>query len=99
MADSILDYVATLAEATRSHPLITLGLSPRGTLALCRMAKAAAFMEERDYVIPQDIQKVFTDVAAHRMLVDSRARYQETTAKTILEEILKETPQPKVENA
>ena len=97
MADSILDYIATLAEATRNHPMITLGLSPRGTLALCRMTKAAAFMEERDYVIPEDVKKVFTDVAAHRMLLDSRARYQEQTAKGILEEILKETTEPKVE--
>ena len=97
MADSILDYIATLAEETRNHPMITLGLSPRGTLALCRMTKAAAFMEERDYVIPEDVKRVFTDVAAHRMLLDSRARYQEQTAKGILEEILKETTEPKVE--
>ena len=73
MADSILNYIATLAEATRNHPMITLGLSPRGTLALCRMTKAAAFMEERDYVIPEDVKKVFTDVTAHRMILDSRA--------------------------
>ena len=97
MADSILNYVATLAEATRNHPMITLGLSPRGTLALCRMTKAAAFMEERDYVIPEDVKKVFTDVTAHRMILDSRARYQEQSAKDILEEILKDTPAPKVE--
>ena len=97
MADSILNYIATLAEATRNHPMITLGLSPRGTLALCRMTKAAAFMEERDYVIPEDVKKVFTDVTAHRMILDSRARYQEQSAKDILEEILKDTPAPKVE--
>ena len=97
MADSILNYVATLAEATRNHPMITLGLSPRGTLALCRMTKAAAFMEERDYVIPEDVKRVFTDVTAHRMILDSRARYQEQSAKDILEEILKDTPAPKVE--
>ena len=97
MADSILDYIATLAEATRNHPMITLGLSPRGTLALCRMAKAAAFMEERDYVIPEDVKRVFTDVTAHRMILDSRARYQEQSAKDILEEILKDTEAPKVE--
>lgn len=54
-------------------------------------------MEERDYVIPEDVKRVFTDVAAHRMLLDSRARYQEQTAKGILEEILKETTEPKVE--
>ena len=99
MADSILNYIATLAEATRNHPMITLGLSPRGTLALCRMTKAAAFMEERDYVIPEDVKKVFTDVTAHRMILDSRARFQEQSAKDILEEILKDTPAPKVEAA
>ena len=97
MADSILNYIATLAEATRNHPMITLGLSPRGTLALCRMTKAAAFMEERDYVIPEDVKRVFTDVTAHRMILDSRARYQEQSAKDILEEILKDTEAPKVE--
>ena len=99
MADSILNYIATLAEATRNHPMITLGLSPRGTLALCRMTKAAAFMEERDYVVPEDVKRVVTDVTAHRMILDSRARYQEQSAKDILEEILKDTPAPKVEGA
>ena len=47
VADAVLDYIAKLAEATREHELITLGLSPRGTLALCRMTKAAAYMRER----------------------------------------------------
>lgn len=97
MADAILDYIAILAEATRSHPMITLGLSPRGTLALCRMTKAAAFMEDRDYVIPEDVKKVFSDVTAHRMILDSRARYQEQSARNILEELLNRTPAPKVE--
>ena len=90
-------YVADLAESTRKHELITLGLSPRGTLALVRMAKAAAYMKERDYVIPKDVQEVFKDVAAHRMILDSKARYQEKTARAILTEILSEVPEPKVE--
>lgn len=97
VAEEVLDYIASLAEATREHEMIVLGLSPRGTLALCRMAKAAAYMSERDYVIPQDIQNVFEDVAAHRMVLDSRARYQEKTAREILDEILASVPQPKVE--
>ncbi len=97
VADQVLDYVADLAEATRKHVLITLGLSPRGTLALVRMAKAAAYMKERDYVIPKDVQDVFKDVAAHRMILDSKARYQEKTAGEILSEILSEVPEPKVE--
>ena len=50
-----------------------------------------------DYVIPKDVQTVFKDVAAHRMVLDSRARYQEKSAREILDEILAEVPQPKVE--
>ena len=97
VADEVLDYIAKLAEATREHEMIVLGLSPRGTLALCRMAKAVAYMSARDYVIPKDVQTVFKDVAAHRMVLDSRARYQEKSAREILDEILAEVPQPKVE--
>lgn len=97
VADEVLDYIAKLAEATREHEMIVLGLSPRGTLALCRMAKAAAYMSARDYVIPKDVQTVFKDVAAHRMVLDSRARYQEKSTREILDEILAEVPQPKVE--
>ena len=97
VADEVLDYIAKLAEATREHEMIVLGLSPRGTLALCRMAKAAAYMSARDYVIPKDVQTVFKDVAAHRMVLDSRARYQEKSAREILDEILAEVPQPKAE--
>ena len=97
VADEVLDYIAKLAEATREHEMIVLGLSPRGTLALCRMAKAAAYMSARDYAIPKDVQTVFKDVAAHRMVLDSRARYQEKSAREILDEILAEVPQPKVE--
>ena len=97
VADVVLDYIAKLAEATRDHELITLGLSPRGTLALCRMTKAAAYMKERDYVVPQDVNYVFKDVAAHRMILDSKARYQEKTAREILDEILDSVPEPKVE--
>ena len=97
VADQVLDYVAHLAEATRNHELITLGLSPRGTLALVRMAKAAAYMKERDYVIPKDVQDVFKDVAAHRMILDSKARYQEKSAREILSEIQADVAEPKVE--
>ena len=97
VADVVLDYIAKLAEATRDHELITLGLSPRGTLALCRMTKAAAYMKERDYVVPQDVKDVFKDVTAHRMILDSKARYQEKTAREILDEILDSVPEPKVE--
>lgn len=97
VSDEILSYVADLAEATRNHELIILGLSPRGTLALCRMAKACAFMDERDYVVPEDVAVVFGDVAGHRMILDSRARYEDKSSRQILSEILQSVPVPKVE--
>ena len=97
VSDEVLSYIADLAEATRSHELITLGLSPRGTLALCRMAKAAAYLAGRDYMVPEDVVNVFQDVAGHRMVLESRARYEEKTARQILGEILETVPSPKVE--
>ena len=97
VSDQLLDYIAKLAEATRDHELITLGLSPRGTLALLRMTKAAAYMNDRDYVIPEDVKNVWADVAAHRMVLDSKARYQEKSAREILMEILADVQEPKVE--
>lgn len=61
------------------------------------MDKGGSLHGRRDYVIPEDVKKVFTDVTAHRMILDSRDRYQEQSAKDILEEILKDTSAPKVE--
>ena len=97
VSDEVLSYIADLAEATRKHELIMLGLSPRGTLALCRMAKAAAYLAGRDYMVPEDVINVFEDVAGHRMVLESRARYEEKTARQILGEILETVPSPKVE--
>ena len=97
VSDEVLSYIADLAEATRKHELIMLGLSPRGTLALCRMAKAAAYLAGRDYMVPEDVVNVIEDVAGHRMVLESRARYEEKTAKQILGEILETVPSPKVE--
>ena len=69
MADPLLEYVTRLTEATRAHPLVLLGVSPRGALAVCRMAKSRAFMHGRDYVLPEDVQSVFIDVCAHRLFL------------------------------
>ena len=97
VADAVLDYIASLAEATRADAMITLGLSPRGTLALLRMAKAYAFMAGRDYVVPKDVQSVFGDVAGHRMVLDAKARYEDKGARQILEQILLRVPVPRVD--
>ena len=63
-ADPVLAYAIRLCEATRSHPLVELGISPRGISALVKMARACAVLHERNYVVPEDAQEVFADVCA-----------------------------------
>ena len=92
--DRIFDYVTTLAEATRTHPMVELGVSPRGALALCRMAKAHAFLAGRDYAVPEDVAAVFPDVCAHRLILSAKARMMEEKAENILAEILKSVDMP-----
>ena len=92
--DRIFDYVTTLAEATRTHPMVELGVSPRGALALCRMSKAHAFLSGRDYVVPEDVAAVFPDVCAHRLILSAKARMMEEKAENILAEILKSVDMP-----
>ena len=92
--DRIFDYVTTLAEATRTHPMVELGVSPRGALALCRMAKAHAFLAGRDFVVPEDVAAVFPDVCAHRLILSAKARMMEEKAENILSEILKSVDMP-----
>ena len=92
--DSILEYVTSLANATREHELIRLGVSPRGALAVVRMAKAHAFLEGRDFVTPEDVQQIFADVCGHRILLNPKARVAELSAEDILKQVLKETKSP-----
>ena len=94
MKEELLEYVTRLAEASRAHPLVTLGISPRGALAVCRMARARALVEDRNYVIPADVAYVFTDVCAHRLVLSAKARINETRAEDVLAEILQDTKRP-----
>ena len=96
VADSVYAYIAELTEATRVNPEILLGVSPRGALALCRAAKANAYLEGRDYTTPEDVCAVFYDVVAHRLVMSARARLHEVTAKMALDEILERVKKPDV---
>lgn len=91
ISDDILYYLIRLCEATREHPLVELGISPRGVWALTKMAKAWAILKDRSYVIPEDVQEVFTDVCAHRLILKPQARLEGISEKEILQDILKET--------
>ena len=88
IVDAVLAYAIQLCEATRSHPLVELGISPRGVSALVNMARAQAVLRERNYVIPEDVQSVFLDVCAHRLVLRPQARVDGVTARDILTEIL-----------
>ncbi len=96
VADAIYEYVTRLVEATRTMEEITLGISPRGALALCRMSKAHAYVSGRDYVIPKDVFEVFSDVCAHRIRLSAKAKMTEVTAESCLKEILAQTELPKI---
>lgn len=94
--DRIYEYLASLVLATRTHDLIQLGISPRGTIALTAMAKARAFVQGREFLLPEDIQAVFMDVAGHRLVLSPKARISHVTLEQILIDIMRQVPAPKV---
>lgn len=96
VADPVYEYASRLVEETRHNQYIQIGISPRGALALCRAAKSHAFLDGRDYVVPEDVAAVFTDVCAHRLVLEAKARLHELSSEEILSVILKETAKPTV---
>ncbi|MCI8496904.1 MAG: MoxR family ATPase [Clostridiales bacterium] len=94
--DAIYEYITRLVQATREHEAVELGVSPRGALAVCRMAKAAAFLKGRDYVVPQDVRSIFPDVCAHRLMMNRRARIAGETGQNVIAGLLCKTEMPPV---
>ena len=89
IADSVLAYAIRLCEVTREHNLVELGISPRGVLALVKMAKANAVLEGRNYVIPEDVQNVYLDVCKHRIVLRPQAQIEGMNAEELLKDIMK----------
>ena len=89
--EAILDYITRLTMASREHAAVEVGISPRGALFLDRMAKAHAWMDGRDYVTGNDVQAVFRDVCAHRVLLKKSA---EKTVNDVLNDLLKTVENP-----
>lgn len=94
MSEQMFAYIAMLSKATREHTYIELGLSPRGSIACVRMARAWAYLRGRDYVLPEDVAGIFPDVAKHRIVLNARARVARVSAASVLEEVLVQTKQP-----
>ncbi len=94
--EAVVKYAVDLITATRAHDEILRGASPRATLALTAMAKAAAQIRGRDYVIPADVREVFPWIAAHRLILTSGAEGMGRTAEDILAEIAQRIPAPRL---
>ena len=94
MHDNVTDYIVTLINKTRGHKNLIRGGSPRATLALTSMAKACAYLNGRNYVVPSDVQKVFLPVIAHRLMLTPEAEINGVRTNDIAQEILKDTLSP-----
>jgi len=90
----IKQYIASLVEATRRHPAIYLGASPRGSLALFRTAQARALMQRRDFVLPDDVKALAEAVLAHRLILDPSKNSKDRSGRSNIAEILEMIPVP-----
>lgn len=94
VADEIKQYIVALITATRTHPDLYLGSSPRGSLALFRTAQARAAMAGRDYVIPDDVKALAEVTLSHRVIIGPSARMRDISPRVIIQDILATTPVP-----
>lgn len=93
-SDEICDYVVTLSEATRKTDLLLQGVSPRGSIAVLKLAKALACYEGRDFVIPEDIHRVMYPVCNHRIILSTKAKALNLSARDILNDTVKQVRVP-----
>lgn len=95
-AKEITDYIVSIVNATRDNKYITLGGSTRAAISLLKVAKAEAFINSKDYVVPQDVKKNAKAVLSHRITLSSLARTSNVSAETVIEDIVDRVPLPKV---
>ena len=95
VSEGLYEYAVSLTEATRNPELFALGLSPRGSIALMKMAKAHAFLAGRDYVVPEDFRDVFEAVANHRVLLSTKAKAGGISVNDALKQAFESVKLPK----
>jgi MoxR-like ATPase len=98
VSDRVLDYLVSLCAATRFHALVRNGVSPRGSRALYKSAKALAAMDGRDFVTPDDVQTLAEPVFSHRLTLSAEAGISGETAQTLVRKLLESTPVPPARN-
>ena len=94
--DSIYDYIVSITEKTRTNDSFSLGLSPRGSIAILQMAKANAYLNQRDYVIPEDVHDIFHVVSKHRLKQTTQSIALGEDMDSLLTDVLTSVPQPKI---
>lgn len=94
--EAVARYIVEIVEMTRELKDVRLGVSPRGSIALMQASRARALMEGRDYVLPDDVQKMVMPVLAHRLLLQPQSRVYNRTAEDILEAVLRVVPIPEL---
>ena len=94
LSTKVVDYIYRIVAATRSHPLILSGISTRGAISLADTARAAAWLDGRDYVMPDDVQTVVGPVGAHRLIL--RPEHEAAGKNEVLLSIVKSLPVPLV---
>ena len=93
-APEVRSYVATIAAATRQEPALQLGASTRAAIALIHAAQACALLDERDFILPEDVQHMVLPVLCHRLVLDPEARMKGITAEQVVARIMKNTIVP-----
>jgi MoxR-like ATPase len=96
-SEAIERYVVALTAATRQHPQVQVGVSPRGSLALYQLARARAMVHERDYVLPDDVKVMATVALAHRLLLKPELWVRGVQAEQVVRDLLEQTPVPKAD--
>ena len=92
--DSIKNYIVALLNASRQSELVKLGASPRGGIALLKASKAYAYVDGRDYVVPDDVRAVMSAVLSHRLMLSPKGKSVFENAEAVMEEIAMSVPVP-----
>ena len=94
--DDLYEYIVKLISATRESPYLEYGASPRGTIALVRMAKAAAWLRGRDFVVPEDVKEQLPYVVRHRMILNGKARIDGISKEQMITSVLQSIRMPEI---
>ncbi|MDD3239597.1 MAG: MoxR family ATPase [Lachnospira sp.] len=96
MEESVCLYIAQLSNASRNHESVSLGISPRGSVAISGMAKACAFMNGRDYVTPDDVKTVLPETMIHRLVLNARVKVNKVTEADVITDIMQSVKVPEL---